>query len=86
VHLQFADLIAYELRKHIENAVFHEGRPTRWPVQQLLKKVFFVNVFDDSKTQIPTEGSETVLFRNAALTDVGDGGQITFSAPSTPAE
>jgi hypothetical protein len=86
VHYQFADLIAYELRKHIENAVFHEGRPTRWPMQQLLKKIFQVNVFDNSKTEIPTEGNKTALFRSAALADVGDGGRITFSALSTPAE
>ena len=31
VHFQVADLIAYELRKHVENAVFCGGRPTRWP-------------------------------------------------------
>ena len=86
LHFQLAYLIAYELRKHVENAVFHEGRPTRWPMQQLLKKIFQVNVFDNSKTEIPTEGNKTALFRSAALADVGDGGRIKFSALSTPAE
>jgi hypothetical protein len=84
VHYQFADLIAYELRKHVENAVFNEGRPTRWPMQQLLKKIFVVNVFDNSKTLIPTEGNKSAVFRGAGLADVGDGGRITFSAPSVP--
>lgn len=38
VHFQLADLVAYELRKHVENAVFRGGRPTRWPMRQLLNK------------------------------------------------
>jgi hypothetical protein len=79
VHFQLADLIAYELRKHVENSVFSEGRPTRWPMRQLLKKVFVVNVFDDSRTAIPTDGSTFALFRNASLGDVDENGRIRFN-------
>jgi hypothetical protein len=80
VHFQLADLIAYELRKHVENAVFRGGRPTRWPMKQLLKKPFVVNVLDDSQTVIPTEVGGFALFRNASLADVDDGGRIQFNA------
>jgi hypothetical protein len=83
VHFQLADLIAYELRKHVENAVFNEGRPTRWPMRQLLKKVFVVNILDDSRTQIPVDGNKSVLFRSASLGDVGENGRIRFNAQQT---
>jgi hypothetical protein len=79
VHFQLADLIAYELRKHVENSVFQGGRPTRWPMRQLLKKPFTVNLLDDSQTVIPTEGGFG-LFRNASLADVDDTGRIRFNA------
>jgi len=81
VHFQLADLIAYELRKHVENAVFGGGRPTRWPMKQLLKKPFVVNVLDDSQTVIPTEGGGGfALFRSASLADVDEGGRVRFNA------
>lgn len=80
VHFQFADLIAYELRKHVENAVFRGGRPTRWPMKQLLKQPFVVNVLDDSQTIIPTEGKSFALFRSASLADVGEDGRVRFTA------
>jgi hypothetical protein len=80
VHFQVADLIAYERRKHIENAVFRGGRPTRWPMKQLLKMPFVVNVLDDSKTVIPKEESSFALFRTASLTDVDESGRIRFNA------
>jgi hypothetical protein len=80
VHFQLADLIAYELRKHVENAVFRGGRPTRWPMKQLLKKPFVVNVLDDSQTEIPTEAGGFALFRTACLADVDERGRIRFNA------
>lgn len=76
LHFQLADLIAYELRKHVENAVFRGGRPTRWPMSQLLKKPFVVNVLDDSQTTIPRDGSGFALFRTASLADVDESGRI----------
>lgn len=78
VHFQLADLIAYELRKHVENAVFRGGRPTRWPMKQLLKKPFVVNVLDDSQTVIPAEPGGFAL--SASLADVDEGGRIRFNA------
>jgi hypothetical protein len=33
VHFQLADLIAYEIRKHVENAINKQERPTRWPMK-----------------------------------------------------
>lgn len=93
VHFQLADLIAYELRKHIENAVFREGRATRWPMRQLLKRPFFVNVLDNSQTEIPVEGSSFAVFRTASLADVDEQGRVRFTAqgahrfsPSSPTE
>jgi hypothetical protein len=81
--LELADLIAYELRKHVENAIFEQGRPTRWPMKQLFKKGLFVNVFDRSRTQIPTEGS-VALFRCGYLTDPENGDYSITFAPLQP--
>jgi hypothetical protein len=30
VHFQVADLIAYEIRKHVENAIYKQGGPLTW--------------------------------------------------------
>jgi hypothetical protein len=82
VHFQLADLVAYELRKHVENAIFSGGRPTRWPMRQLLKRVFVANVFDDSKTPIPMEVGGFALFRSASLADIDESGRVLFNAPT----
>lgn len=79
VHFQVADLIAYEIRKHVENAVYKQGRATRWPMKQLLKCMMMVNVFDQSGTEIPTEGG-FAMFRTGAFTDMKRGGAIKFIA------
>lgn len=80
VNFQFADLIAYELRKHVENAVFRGERPTRWPMKQLLKNPFTVNVLDDSQTVIPTEPGGFALFRSASSADFDESGRVKFNA------
>jgi hypothetical protein len=82
VHFQVADFIAYELRKHIENAIYKQGRPTRWPMKQFLKTVFVTNVYDDTKTVIPVDGEQHTLFRRAALAELQPDGKVVFEAAS----
>lgn len=79
IHLQVADLIAYEVRKHVENAIFNGGRPTRWPMKQLLKNMFMMSTFDNSRTSIPIEGSETAYVKTAALHGMDENGRIRFN-------
>lgn len=79
VHFQLADLIAYEIRKHVENAIYKQGRPTRWPMKQLLKGMMTVNLFDNSGTEIPIEGG-FAMFRSGSLAEMGKGGPIKFLA------
>jgi hypothetical protein len=65
VKLHLADLIAYELRKHVENCFFDPGRPTRWPMKRLLARPFLANVFDNQGRLVRTEGSDMAVFRGA---------------------
>jgi hypothetical protein len=48
-------------------------------MRQLLKKVFVANLFDNSKTVIPKEGSQFALFRCCSLADVDANGRCTFN-------
>jgi hypothetical protein len=66
-------MIAYELRKHVENSIFNEGRPTRWPMKQFLKMIFMANVFHNSGVSIPTEEDGFAMFRSGSLTEHPDG-------------
>ena len=75
VHFQVADLIAYELRKHVENALYKQGRPTRWPMRQFLKGMMMVNVFTNTSIDVPTEGGFAV-FRFGPFTDSTQGEPI----------
>jgi len=76
VKLHLADLIAYELRKHVENCFFDPGRPTRWPMQQLLKRPFVANCFDTKGRSIRNENSEMAFFRNADTSQLNQRGKI----------
>lgn len=80
VHFQLADMIAYELRKHVENSLFRLGRSTRWPMKQFLKMMFVANVFDDSGLPITTENEPCAAFRTGSLHDVGEDGTVRLSA------
>ena len=85
VHFQLADLIAYEIRKHVENAIYKQGRPTRWPMRQFLKGFMIVNVFDNANTRIPVENG-VAMFRNASLADMEANRLITFAAQRPPSQ
>jgi hypothetical protein len=86
VHFQAADLIAYEIRKHVENAIYKQGRPTRWPMKQFLKGFMVVNTFDNANTKIPVESGGFAVFRNAPLTDIAPDQPITFVAQGYPSQ
>jgi hypothetical protein len=73
-----ADLIAYELRKHVENCFFDNKRPTRWPMKRLMRRPFLVNVFDEQGRSIPTEGSDMAVFRNADTRELNSGGGVVL--------
>jgi hypothetical protein len=81
VHFQLADMIAYELRKHVENSIFNEGRPTRWPMRQFLKMIFMANVFHNSGVTIPTDEDGFAFFRSGSLTEAQPDGKILLVAP-----
>lgn len=77
--------MAYELRKHVENAIFQGGRPSRWPMKQLLKRPFIVNILDNSKTVIPVESGDFALFRTACYADIDEKtGRVLFNTQGPP--
>jgi hypothetical protein len=78
VHFQLADLIAYEIRKHAENAIYKQGRPTRWPMKQFLKGLMVVNIFDDANTKIPVDGG-LAMFRNASIAEIASNSPLEFA-------
>lgn len=76
VKVQLADLIAYELRKHVENCLFDSKRPTRWPMQQLLKRPFIANCFDTHGRSIRTDNAQMAVFRNANTKEFDNRGKV----------
>jgi hypothetical protein len=72
-------MVAYELRKHVENAIYRLGRPTRWPMRQFLNGFLMVNIFDDSKSEIPTEGGHMAIFRHGSLGSIASNGAIKLA-------
>lgn len=46
IQLQMADLVAFEIRKLVENAIYHPDIPTRWPLKKLQERPFMCNVLD----------------------------------------
>lgn len=46
IQLQAADLVAYEIRKLIENAIYHPEIPTRWPMRKLQEMPFSCTYMD----------------------------------------
>ena len=84
VHFQLADLVAYELRKHVENSVFRQGRPTRWPMKRLLKTVFVANIFTGSDTSVCMDEGQFVMFRHGSLADMRAGDVVRLVARPKP--
>lgn len=81
VHFQLADMVAYELRKHIENSLFGLGRPTRWPMKRFMKMIFIANIFDRSGVPIQTEEDGFAKFRRGSLTEIRKDGGLTLTTP-----
>jgi len=50
--LQPADLVAFEVRKAIEHALYEPTRNVRWPMQQL-QKMMFTGMYFDVAGQVP---------------------------------
>ena len=46
IQLQMADVVAFEIRKLVENAIYHPDIPTRWPMKRLQERPFLCNVMD----------------------------------------
>jgi hypothetical protein len=80
VHFQLADLVAYELRKHVENSLFGLGRPTRWPMKRFMKMMFTINIFDDSDVTIEHDEEDLATFRKGSLLEAGKDGKVTLTA------
>jgi hypothetical protein len=78
VKVYLADLIAYELRKHVENCLFDPNRPTRWPMKQLLKRPYLANVFDQQDRSLKIGPSGMVVFRNVDTAQLNRGGKILY--------
>jgi hypothetical protein len=76
VKVQLADLVAYELRRHVENCLFNRDRPTRWSMQQLLKRLLWANCFDTHGRTIRTDNSQMAFFRNADTKELDEGGKV----------
>jgi hypothetical protein len=76
VKAHVADLVAYELRKHVENSIFDPERPIRWPMRQLLARPFIANVFDVRGRAIKTDKAEFAIFRNVDTAQLDRGGKI----------
>jgi hypothetical protein len=46
LQLQMADLVAFEIRKLVENGIYYPNIPTRWPMRRLQERPFMCNVMD----------------------------------------
>jgi hypothetical protein len=84
VHFELADMIAYELGKHVENTIYQYGCPTRWPMRQFLNGIFMANVFGDRNTAIPAEGGQMTIFRYGSLRNIASNGAIKLVAREMP--
>jgi hypothetical protein len=82
IHLQVADLIAYEMRKHVENCLFDPARPTRWPMLQLQKRPMILDCFDSQGRPIKIDSPSMFIVRTGNLAQAEQGGKITLGANS----
>jgi len=72
IQLQLADLIAFEIRKLIENAIYHPEIPTRWPMKRFQEKPFMCNVVDFTGRLPVLEHGELSMIRRMGITITGE--------------
>ena len=73
VQLQVADLVAYEIRKHIENAIYNPDIPVRWPMRKI-QEMFFSCTYMDFTGRVPeiAGGAFSVIKRSTIGVDAGE--------------
>lgn len=90
IQLQVADLVAYEIRKLVENAIYHPDVPTRWPMRKLQEIPLILNYLDFTGRVPDLEGGPFSMFRRTAFTvnggEMGTIGMIGWPVkwPTTP--
>jgi hypothetical protein len=63
IQLQVADLVAYEIRKLVENAIYHPEVRTRWPMKKLQEMPLILNYLDFTGRVPELEGGAFSTFR-----------------------
>lgn len=90
IQLQIADLVAYEIRKLVENAIYHPEIPTRWPMRKLQETPLILNYLDFTGRVPDLEGGAFSFFRRTTFVvsggTMGDIGMIGWPVrwPETP--
>jgi len=67
LQLQVADLVAYELRKIVENGIYHPDIPTRWPMKKLQERPFLFNVMDFTGRVPALDAGKLGVFRRTTF-------------------
>ncbi len=67
VQLQIADLVAYEVRKLVENALYNPQIGVRWPLRRLQERPFVCNYFDLTGDAPTFAGTAFTVFRRSRL-------------------
>ena len=86
VQLQIADLIAYETRKHIENAIHNPHVPMRWPMKQLCRRPFNYRYLDFAGIVPDLQGGEFTTFSRLNFRITNRGLMLDTVAYKTHAE
>lgn len=72
IQLQLADLVAFEIRKMVENAIYYPEIPPRWPMKRIQEKPFLCNVVDFTGRLPELQHSEFSVIRRMGITITGD--------------
>jgi len=67
IQLQAADLVAYEVRKLIENARYSPSVPMRWPMRQIQKHACQFCYMDFSNKVLPLDGGPITTFTKYSI-------------------
>ncbi|MDQ1611415.1 MAG: hypothetical protein QOG00_1346 [Pyrinomonadaceae bacterium] len=74
IQLQVADLVAYEIRKLVENAIYHPEIRTRWPMRKFQEMLLLLNYLDFTGRVPDLEGGALSMFRRSTF--VINGGEV----------
>lgn len=73
LQLQLADLVVFEIRKIVENGIYHPDVPTRWPMKRLQERPFLCNVMDFTGRVPVLDAGEFGVFRRTTFILRDDG-------------